>query len=173
MDDDDDVEPAAIADNDDDADEDDNAPAPAASDDDDEMATDGDETNAAACGWYSCEWCGCCCCWANVMLAADVAAVTVTLHISDTMAIVMANISAILDVVRIIRDALKLLFVTLNRLNIVVLNSFPFLNSPAQRERKQKRKGKIRFHEQTTETIFFFEMEYKQIKSNGKNQTPN
>lgn len=79
------------------------------------------------------------------MLAADVAAVTVTLHISDTMAIVMANISTILDVVRIIRDALKLLLVKLNRLNIVVLNSFPCLNSPAKRTEMKRKKGKLDF----------------------------
>lgn len=142
MDDDDDVDLAATADNDDDdaADEDeDDTPASPVDDNDDEMATDGDETNAAACGWYSCECCWCCWCWANVMLAADVAAVTVTLHISDTMASVMANISTILDVVRIIRDALKLLWVKLNRLNIVVLKSFPFLNSPAKRTKTKEK----------------------------------
>lgn len=100
---------------------------PAATDDDD---ADGDEINAAAYdGWW-------CCCWANVILDADVAAVTLTLHISDTMAIVIANISTILDVVRIIRDVLKLLFIRPNRLNsVAALNSFPCLNSPANREK--------------------------------------
>lgn len=67
------------------------------------------------------------------MLAVDVAAVTVILHISDAIAIVMANISTILDVVRTIRDALKLLLDKLNRLNIVALNSFPCLNSPERK----------------------------------------
>lgn len=73
------------------------------------------------------------------MLTADVAAVTVTLHISDAIAIVMANISNILDVVRVIRNLLKLLFVRPNRLNIVdVLNSFPVL-SPAMKEKEKER----------------------------------
>lgn len=101
---------------------------------------DGDEINAAACGW---SW-GCS---ANPIVT-DAAVVTVTLLNNDTVAKANANVSNTSDVIRMILDAL-MLFIPL--LNIVATDVLSLLNPPAKRNRNIIK--------------MWIKMEYKQIKA--------
>lgn len=93
--------------------------------------TDGDEINAAACGWN----------WGDSVnpIVAEAAAATVMLLTNDT----NANVSNIFDVARMILDVLKL-FIRL--LNIVPMDNFSFLNPPAKQSKKRKTGVKSNIH---------------------------
>lgn len=96
--------------------------------DDNDSETDGDEINAAACGW---SW-GCS---VNPIVdAADVAAATLVLLISVMVAMVNTNVSNIFDVICRIFGALKLVRRWLNI--VATLDIRSFLNPPANKRRK-------------------------------------
>lgn len=98
----------------------------------DETEADGDEINAAACGWS----CGCS---VNPIVAGDVAAATLTQLIIDTVAIVYVNISTNFSVVRIIRDALKLVRRWLNI--VATFDILSFLNPPVRWKKREIKKN--------------------------------
>lgn len=111
-----------------------------------ESEADADEINAAACGWN----CGCS---VNPIVGDAAAAATATFPLTnDTIAMTNANVSNIFDVVRIIRDALKLFSCLLN---IVPTDILSFQNPPALKRKRKKNTVGIKSKCTKYSTIYF------------------